>query len=100
LRNFHLPLPDNVYRDLREEAERSSQPATALARQAIEIWLRHRRKSARHEAIAALAAEHAGSPLDLDLDLEAASVDHLLATKEGERGWLFPNAKLSKGIIA
>ena len=85
MRNFHLPLPDEVYRNLREEAERSSRPATSLARQAIEVWLRRRQKIARHEAIAAFAAEHAGSPLDLDSELEAASVDHLLATKDDKR---------------
>lgn len=82
MHNFHLPLPERVYRDLREEAERSRRPATALARQAIEIWLRRRRKLARHEAIVAFAAEHAGSLLDLDSELEAASIDHLLATKD------------------
>jgi predicted transcriptional regulator len=85
MRNFHLPLPDEVYRDLREEAERSSRPATALARQAIELWLYHRRKVARHEAIAAFAAEHAGSQLDLDTELEAASLQHLLAARKGKR---------------
>ncbi len=85
MHNFHLPLPDEVYRDLREEAARSNQPATALARQAIGLWLRHRRKVVRHDAIAAFAAEHAGSRLDLDPELEAASLEHLLATNEGKR---------------
>jgi len=76
---FHLPLPDEVYRDLREEAARTGRPATALARQAIELWLRHSRKVARHEAIAAFAAENAGSPVDLDTELESASLEHLIA---------------------
>ena len=31
-----------------------------------------------HEAIAAYAAEYAGTPIDLDEELEAASVEHLL----------------------
>jgi len=82
MRNFHLPLPEEVYRDLREEASRSSRPATALARQAIELWLRHRRKVARHQAIAAFASENAGSTLDLDTELEAASLEHLLAKQK------------------
>jgi len=80
--NFHVPLPDNVYRDLREEAARSSRPATALVRQAIEQWLHERRRVARHEAIAAFAVENAGGPLDLDTELETASVEHLLAAKK------------------
>ena len=37
--NFHLPLPDSVYRRLRKEAEHRGIPATALAREAVEAWL-------------------------------------------------------------
>jgi hypothetical protein len=85
MHNFHLPLSDDVYRDLREEAVRSSKPATALARQAIEVWLRDRRRATRHEEIAAFAVENANSRLDLDTELEAASVEHLLASNEGKR---------------
>jgi hypothetical protein len=85
MRNFHLPLPDEVYSGLRAEAERTSKPATALAREAIELWLRHRRKLARHEAIAEFASEHAGSHWDLDTDLEIASTEHLIATDEARR---------------
>jgi hypothetical protein len=55
-----MPLPDEVYRDLREEA-------------------------ARHDAIAAFAAENAGGPLDLDTELEAASVELLLAANKAKR---------------
>jgi hypothetical protein len=84
MRNFHLPLPEEVYSFLREEAVRSRKPATAIARQAIELWLRERRKAARYEAIASFASEHAGTALDLDTDLEAASVEHLIATGEGK----------------
>jgi predicted transcriptional regulator len=81
MRNFHLPLPDDVYSGLRAEAERTSRPATALARQAIEQWLCHRRRVARDEAIADFAAEHAGSHWDLDTDLEIAATEHLIATE-------------------
>jgi hypothetical protein len=83
--NFRVPLPDEVYCDLREEAARCKRPATALARQAIERWLHDRRRVARHEVIAAFAAENAGSSLDLDIELEAASVEHLLATNRNKR---------------
>lgn len=85
MRNFHLPLPDEVYQDLRQEAERSSKPATVLARQAIELWLRQRRKLERHRAIAAFAAEHAGTSLDLDSELESASIAHLISSPKGKR---------------
>jgi predicted transcriptional regulator len=78
-------LPDEVYRDLCEEAARANRPATAVARQAIVQWLHDRRKVARHETIAAFAAENAGSSLDLDTELEAASLEHLLAAKRNKR---------------
>lgn len=84
MRNFHVPLPEDVYTELRAEAERSHHPATTLARQAIELWLRYRRRVARHHAIAAFAAEYAGTSLDLDRELEAASIEHLIeAEQEG-----------------
>jgi hypothetical protein len=62
------------------EAERTRTPATALARQAIETWLRDQARRARHDAIAAFAAEMAGTDLDLDRQLEAAAVEHLKGT--------------------
>lgn len=82
LHNFHVPLPDELYKKLREEADRSNQPATALARDAIELWLRHREKAALHDAMAAYAARHAGTVADLDEELEGESVEYLLAAEE------------------
>ena len=75
LRNFHLPLPEELYRTLRDEAATAKRPATTLARQAIEAWLRERRKAAVREAIATYAAESAGSAADLDPALESASLE-------------------------
>jgi hypothetical protein len=80
VKNFHLPLPEETYSQLRAEAERVKVPATNLARQAIDLWLRQSLKRARHEAIAAYAAQIAGTDLDLDPDLESAGIDHLLKT--------------------
>jgi predicted transcriptional regulator len=80
MRNFHIPLPDETYARLRVEAERVKVPATALAREAIDFWLREQARKARHDAIAAFAAEAAGTSLDLDEDLEAAGIDHLMRT--------------------
>ena len=79
MKNLHLPLPDSMYAQLRAEAERSRIPATTLARQAIDAWLHQQLKTAKHAAIAAYAIEMAGTPCDLDRDLEAAAVEHLLA---------------------
>jgi hypothetical protein len=35
LRNFHVPLPDDLYKQLHAEAQHSQQLATVLARDAI-----------------------------------------------------------------
>jgi len=42
--------------------------------------LRQQLRKARHEQIAAYAAEMAGTDLDLDPDLEAAGIEHLVKT--------------------
>jgi predicted transcriptional regulator len=77
VRNFHLPLPEPLYRRLQDVAARANRPATAVARYAIESWLRHQRRAAVREAIAAYAAGAAGSREDLDPDLEIASLEAL-----------------------
>lgn len=78
MKNFHLPLSDDIYFGLRAEALRVRRPATAIAREAIEGWLKDRRRAARATEIAAFAREYAGTPLDLDPELENAGIVHLL----------------------
>jgi len=80
MRNFHLPLPDEMYGHLRAEAQRTKVPATAIAREAIDSWLRQQIRKARYENIAGFAAEAAGTTLDLDKDFETAGIEHLLET--------------------
>lgn len=78
MKNFHLPLPEQTYAQLRAEAERMRVPATTLAREAVDSWLRHQARKSRQDAIAAYAAEMAGTELDLDHGLESAAVEHLV----------------------
>lgn len=85
MKNFHLPLPEPTYTLLRAEAERTRVPATTLAREAIDSWLSSQARKARHEAIAAYAAEVSGTELDLDLDLESAGIDHLVKTTRAQK---------------
>ena len=82
-RNFHLPLPEPLYRRLKETAERQHRPATQVAKQAVEDWLDQQERLELHEEIARYAAQVAGSGDDLDETLEAASLEHL---EEGEGG--------------
>lgn len=85
MRNFHLPLPDQTYAGLKAEAERTGVPATTLAREAVDSWLRQQYRKARHQAIAAYAVEMAGTHLDLDADLESAGIEHLVKTGNAAR---------------
>jgi len=80
MKNFHVPLPEQTYAHLRAEAERAQVPATILAREAIDSWLREQARRTRHDAIAAFAAEMAGTDLDLDRGLESAAIEHLIKT--------------------
>ena len=82
-RNFHIPLPDETYQELRKAAEASKRPATQLVRDAIEHWLHQQRKNGLQREIETYAQEHAGGRFDLDPDLEASGVDCLL--QEGSR---------------
>jgi len=74
---LHVPLPEPLYRRLRDAAARAHQPATVVARNAIEAWLRQQRRAFVREAIASYAAKMAGTPADFDPDLEAASLESL-----------------------
>ena len=85
VRNFHLPLPEQTYRRLRDAARQAKQPATSIARYAIESWLRQERKAMLHEAIASYAAKMAGTRADLDPELEAASLEHWVPPKKPRR---------------
>ena len=82
MKNFHLPLPEETYSHLKAEAARAQVPATILAREAIDSWLRQQLRKARHDAIADYAASVAGTSLDLDSDLETAAIEHLVKS-----GW-------------
>ena len=85
MRNFHLPLPEETYSQLRAQAELAQVPATTLAREAIDLWLRQQQRIARHQAIAEYAAEMAGTTMDLDPDLEAAGLAHLSKTLKAKK---------------
>jgi len=80
MKNLHLPLSDQTYMSLRAEAERTGVPATTLAREAVDCWVRQQARKARHQAIAAYAAQMAGTRLDFDANLESATIEHLLNT--------------------
>jgi len=75
MKHLRLALPEDVYAALRKKATALKRPATVIAREAVEAWLRERRRASIRESIAAYAARHAGSTTDLDRDLEATSLE-------------------------
>lgn len=77
LSNFHLPLSPDLHDMLKNEAARSGQPATAIAREALRSWLLQRQKQRLHDEISAWAADYAGTDLDLDKELEQAGIESL-----------------------
>jgi len=81
VKNFHLPLPDKTYAQLRAQAERVRVPATTLARDAIEEWLVQQLRKARHDQITAYATKVACTDLDLCRDLESAAIEHLVKNR-------------------
>src|ERR1051325_21052 len=83
-KNLHVPLPDPMYKRLRREAIRSRRPATSLAREAIDQWLHEQEKKLEFDAVAEYARAMAGTPFDLDEELERAAVEELLALDEDE----------------
>lgn len=80
-RNFHIPLPEQLYQRLKDAAHRQHRPATHLAKQAVEYWLEEQEKLALHEEIASYVALAAGTVDDLDESLEAAGLEHLVETE-------------------
>lgn len=83
MRTFHLPLPDHLHEALRAEAADEHRPATEIMREALEGWLATRRRERLDREIEAYAREMAGTPSDLDPDLEAAGIESLIASERG-----------------
>ncbi len=84
VKNFHLPLPEGTYAELRAELENARIPATTIAREAITDWLRMKRKAARRQALMDYASEMAGTRFDFDADLESAAIEQLMKRNESK----------------
>ncbi len=77
-KNFHLPLPEALYDELRSAAREVDQPATRFAQELMRVGLDEWRRARRRQQIAAYAREVAGSSEDLDPELERAGVQSLV----------------------
>lgn len=82
IHNFHVPLPEDLYKNLKKEAMQFHMAATELARYAIMFWLKKAQKASLHKAISKYAAGCAGTEFDLDKEFEKESMN-LLFSKKG-----------------
>jgi exoribonuclease R len=85
MRNLHVPLPEALYEKLKAQAERAHRPATELAREAIDRWLAETHRAAIHEEIARYASAVAGTDADIDPELEAAGIEHLVGVQKARK---------------
>jgi len=81
-RKLNVPLPEEMHTALFDEARRSGEPATRLARAAINDWLERRARERRNEQVRQFALEHAGSEVDLDPVLESVAAEELMRFDE------------------
>jgi hypothetical protein len=77
-KNFHLPLPEALYEQLRSAAKEADQPATKFAQDLVQVGLDQWRRAHRRQQIAAYAQQVAGSSQDLDRELEHAGITTLV----------------------
>jgi hypothetical protein len=76
-KNFHLPMPEELYDELRSAAREVDQPATRFAQALMRAGLDDWRRTRRRLAVAAYARQVAGSTEDLDPELERAGIQAL-----------------------
>lgn len=77
IRNFHVPLPEHLYQQLKAEAAHGQRSANALAREAIAAWLATQERIRLDREVLEYAAAMAGTADDLDPELEAAALELL-----------------------
>ncbi|OFZ78267.1 MAG: hypothetical protein A2583_02285 [Bdellovibrionales bacterium RIFOXYD1_FULL_53_11] len=84
-RNFHIPLSDETYIALRHASEKTKKPATQIARDALDYWLKEQENNAIKDEITRYAKSFAKTEFDLDAGLEEAGVDYLLNAEKKRR---------------
>jgi hypothetical protein len=84
-RKFNLPLPEEIHAALFDESRRTGVPATRLAREALEDWLRRRERDRRREEVRRFAMDNAGGEYDLDPALESIAAEELQEFDEDTR---------------
>ncbi len=74
---IHIPLSKELYEWLKEEAKRSRQPATVIAREALESRRKAQQKKQREADLEAFIEANAGTEWDYDPAVGEASLESL-----------------------
>ncbi|MFH1465033.1 MAG: hypothetical protein ABIO70_11670 [Pseudomonadota bacterium] len=82
MRTFHVPMPEALHDALKAEASAMRRPAAELVREALSTWIEAQRRQRLAQEIQAYAEAEAGGYGDLDSELEAAGIEHLMAADE------------------
>ncbi len=85
IRNFHLPLPADLYQELSAAAQGEGEPTTVLARRAIRFFLELRRKREVGRQVREFALKYAGTDVDFDSEWEEEGL-RVWAAAEGKTG--------------
>ena len=83
-KKLNLPLPLEMHEALFSESKDMGIPTTRLVRTVLEDWLQERRRARRQEEVRQFAIAHAGTKLDLDVELDDAATEDLRRFYEGE----------------
>lgn len=77
-KKIHVSLSEDLHAELFAYAERRGDPATVLAREAIEAWIERQRREELAQEIRTYASKVAGTEDDLDEELAGAAEEDLL----------------------
>jgi|CXWL01.1.fsa_nt_gi hypothetical protein len=77
VKNFHLPLPVELYQAFGLSAREEGIPATKLAKKILVEWLENRQRKKVYDEMTAFAKKFGGTGIDLDPDLEEAALESL-----------------------
>ena len=81
-KNLHVPLSEDVHAELKAQAQRVGEPATVLARRAIEERVRALKREQVADEIAAYATAVGGTIDDFDPAISAAGMEMWAADED------------------
>lgn len=81
-KSIHIPIEENVLRDLKTSAQEEQITVSQIVNEAIENWLKKKKREKIQNQIKEYASQMAGTSQDLDEELEYNSTKFLLEDSE------------------